>query len=69
MGVSAPGVPVVVSLDVKQHSVIELVPELYVEAGAQDDPEELQHAQTQAYGTQDYQVVLRRFQELVYAAL
>jgi len=45
------------------------VPELYIEAGAEDDAEELEDRQAEPDGAQDYQVVLRRLQELVDAAL
>lgn len=45
------------------------MPELYVEAGAENDAEELEDRQAQSDGAQDYQVVLRRLQELVNAAL
>jgi len=45
------------------------VPELYIEAGAENDAEELEDRQTEPDSAKDYQVVLRRFQELVNAAL
>lgn len=53
----------------KQFSVIEVVSELYVEAGTENDAEELEDWQAEPDGAQDYQVVLRRLQELVNAAL
>jgi len=53
----------------KQFSVIEVVPELDVEAGAENDAEELEDRQAEPDGAQDYQMILRRLQELVNAAL
>lgn len=53
----------------KQFSVIEVVPELDVEAGAENDAEELEDRQAKPDGAQDYQMILRRLQELVNAAL
>lgn len=53
----------------KQFSVIEVVPELYVEAGAENDAEELEDRQAEPDGAQDYQMVLGRLQKLVNAAL
>ena len=69
LAVAAPRVPVVVRLDVEQLSVVEVVPELDIQAGAEDDAEYLEDGETEANGAQDYQVVLCRLQELVDAAL
>lgn len=43
--------------------------ELYIEAGAENDAEEFKDGQTKSNSAQNYQVVLRRLQELVNAAL
>ena len=70
MHVSAPRLAVVVALGaLKQFSVIKVVPELYIQAGAKNNAEEFEDRQTEPDSAQDYQVVLRRFQELVNAAL
>lgn len=59
--VSAPRLAVIIALGaMKQFSVIEVVPELYVEAGAENDAEELEDRQAEPDSAQDYQMVLRR---------
>lgn len=45
------------------------MPELYIKAGAENDAEELEDRQAESDGAQDYQMVLRRLQELVNTAL
>lgn len=68
--ISAPRLAVVVALGaLKQFSVIEVVPELYVKAGTKDDAEKLEDWETEPDGAQDYQVVLRRLQKFINAAL
>lgn len=68
--VSAPGTAVVVALArLKQFSVVEVVPQLDVEARAEHDAEQLEDRQTQAHGPEDDQVILRRLEKLVDATL
>lgn len=64
--VSAPGTAVIVALlCLHQFSVVEVVPELYVEARAEHDAEQLEDRQSQANSPEDDQVILRRLEKLV----
>lgn len=68
--VSAPGTAVIVALArLNQFSVVEVVPQLDVEARAEHDAEQLEDRQTQAHGPEDDQVILRRLEKLVDATL
>lgn len=64
--VSAPGTAVIVALQcLQQFSVVEVVPQLYVEARAEHDAEQLEDRQSQANSPEDDQVILGRLEKLV----
>lgn len=68
--VSAPGTAVIVALQcLQQFSVVEVVPQLYVEARAEHDAEQLEDRQSQANSSEDDQVILGRLEKLVDATL